>query len=480
MHPCVKSQSANSLAFRSLLALGTVLFGACGPVQDEPHYVDHDIGELTDGTVGGATGCDTSIVHGLTYQLIEELDCILPNAIESFGALNVQLTPAVNPYLAPTAVTALKEAIAEKNQTLSVTSAYRTVAQQFLLYKWWQAGQCGIQIAATPGTSNHQSGRAVDLPDYTAWQKPMSDNGWTWYGPNDVVHFDYLSAKDISPDSVLTFQKLWNENNNSANQLAEDSAWGPATNTAMANSPAEGFAKHGCALGPCNLTDPILAKYNQLGRASSPLGSCVSGVSACAADAGQYANFQKGAIFTHAATGAFMITGALETLYQSLGSERSPLGFPTADTAKTADGKAVESTFEHGAILDTSAHGAIAITGAFFSVWKGLGPSGGCLGYPVSEETVVANETVQTFENGYISQAGSAAPAADCGAVFTAPDAGAPVGGIVSGGPGLDAGSRGTEGVAGGCSASGGRWGALTWLPALLVLVAFRRRSEHA
>jgi hypothetical protein len=34
----------------------------------------------------------------------------------------------------------------------------RTVAQQYLLYTWYQNGQCGIGLAAKLGNSNHETG----------------------------------------------------------------------------------------------------------------------------------------------------------------------------------------------------------------------------------------------------------------------------------------------------------------------------------
>lgn len=30
-----------------------------------------------------------------------------------------------------------------------------------MLYKWYQQGKCGISLAATPGSSNHEDGRAA-------------------------------------------------------------------------------------------------------------------------------------------------------------------------------------------------------------------------------------------------------------------------------------------------------------------------------
>ena len=118
-----------------------------------------------------------------------------------------------------------------RSSTLSVTSAFRTLAQQYLLYKWYQNGQCGISLAAVPGNSNHETGIAVDLGNYSSEIGNMSSHGWTHsYPSSDPVHFDYTAGgtTDLRSESVLAFQKLWNLNNPGA-KIAEDGAYGPMT-----------------------------------------------------------------------------------------------------------------------------------------------------------------------------------------------------------------------------------------------------------
>lgn len=223
-----------------------VAIAGCGEgdlVQTE--LVPQALGTFRAGlTAGQAGGCSTSVVQGLTDQLIEELNCVSPNLMVNFSGSHTTLYSAVQPYLAPGASSALKNATTQANDSITISSAYRSLAQQYLLYKWYKAGQCNIQAAAVPGSSNHQSGRAIDTPYYSAWRAKLEGNGWRWYGSGDVVHFDYLSSPNVSSKSILAFQKLWNKNN--ASKLAEDSQWGPATQNAMANSPVSGFANHGC------------------------------------------------------------------------------------------------------------------------------------------------------------------------------------------------------------------------------------------
>jgi hypothetical protein len=227
-----------------LVAAGAGALAGC-EIEQEEAYVDHDIGVLREGlAVGDATGCSTAIVAGLTAQLVEELNCLAPDSMVNFSGPHVELSAAVQPYLAPEAAAALLRATTAADDVIGITSAYRSVAQQYLLRQWWLTNQCGIAAAAIPGESNHQSGRALDVPKYSKWGDWLVPDGYTWFGKADKVHFDFFAAPDFGHQSVLAFERLWNRNN--PDQLAEDSLWDDADDAAMARSPAEGFAVHGC------------------------------------------------------------------------------------------------------------------------------------------------------------------------------------------------------------------------------------------
>ena len=108
--------------------LTAVLFlCACGgEVRDADDYEDHDLGVITSGlTAGQAGGCDTSIVSGLTQQLVAELNCIAPNTMTSFTGAGISVSSAVNAFLAPAATNGLKAAVAQKGATIGISSAYR-------------------------------------------------------------------------------------------------------------------------------------------------------------------------------------------------------------------------------------------------------------------------------------------------------------------------------------------------------------------
>lgn len=226
-----------------MLALASVVLGGCSP--EEPSWEEGPIGEVYEGlSVGGAGGCSTFVVDGLSKQLIAEQNCIRANALTSFaGKPGISIGSNVYPYLEPKAAAGLEAAAAASG--LSVNSAFRTIAQQYLLYHWYQTGQCGISLAAVPGNSNHETGIAVDLANYSSEIGNMSNHGWTHsYPSSDPVHFDYTAGgtTDLRSESVLAFQKLWNLNNPNAT-IGEDGAYGPMTAAKIAASPATGFAK---------------------------------------------------------------------------------------------------------------------------------------------------------------------------------------------------------------------------------------------
>lgn len=186
-------------------------------------------------------GCTTMVVRGLSEQLIEEMNCIDPGVVSSFAYLqNLNLYAAVFPFLQTPAVDALDATVSGQN-TLTISSALRSVPQQYLLYRWYQQGRCNISLAASPGRSNHNGAKALDTPDYTAWKSRFQSNEWTWLGGNDPVHFTFNGGKDIRALSVLAFQKLWNRNNPN-DTIAEDGDYGSNTEARLKQSPSNGFA----------------------------------------------------------------------------------------------------------------------------------------------------------------------------------------------------------------------------------------------
>ncbi len=213
---------------------------ACTDPADELTY-----GEATSAVSVGtkvSSSCSTSSVRGLAVQIAREVDCMAPTSLVKFSPTSkiTFTSSAVLPFLHGSAKSDLT-AVAQ-NHPLRVNSGYRTVVQQYLLYRWSRVGRCGISVAALPGKSNHESGRAVDLANWSTRVGAMASHRWSHDVPGDPVHFDHLSSPDNRGKDVRAFQRLWNRNH-PGDKISVDGVYGPQTAARLKASPATGFAK---------------------------------------------------------------------------------------------------------------------------------------------------------------------------------------------------------------------------------------------
>ncbi len=237
-------------------AFGILLLQACavpvgeddlnGTIEEEEAYLDPGMQEgdaKMDGNSSVAsvvTGtCSTAPLRGLSMQIAEEIRCLAPDllvAISETPRIKFQ-SAAVLPYLSTETAQALKDASA--SETLQLNSGLRSVAQQYVLKKWQLAGRCGIRAAASPGRSNHETGRALDLANSSSARTEMRSEGFTTIR-NDPPHFDHLSSPDLRSINVEAFQRLWNRNH-PEDPIGEDGIYGGETADRLARSPSGGF-----------------------------------------------------------------------------------------------------------------------------------------------------------------------------------------------------------------------------------------------
>jgi MYXO-CTERM domain-containing protein len=233
----------------SVVLFGGALAAGCGggaaDEDEEPVGTVSESLSPTDSVASAVTqACSTTAVKGLATQLVDEIQCMRPGTMKSIAAVpGLSLGAAVFPYLQAPAANALSAARAARGSTMTINSALRTLPQQYLLYRWYRTGRCGIGLAASPGRSNHESGVAVDINDAPGWRATMSSKAFRWLGASDPVHFDYVGAGgvDLRGYSVKAFQRLWNRNH-PTDRIAEDGAYGPATEARLARAPVGGFA----------------------------------------------------------------------------------------------------------------------------------------------------------------------------------------------------------------------------------------------
>ena len=182
----------------------------------------------------------TAVVNRLFQQLIYQLQLIVPDAFVSFDDLNVDLLDPAFPYVQTPAKQALQRAIQDRGQKMEANSAYRTIAQQMLLYNDRFNNPNPV---APPRASNPPTGLAIDIEDARGWEVDLMEYGWNPL-PGDPPHFYYRGGGtiDLRSQSILAFQQLWDQNYPNQ-KISEDSGFGPKTEDAFNRSPGPGFSK---------------------------------------------------------------------------------------------------------------------------------------------------------------------------------------------------------------------------------------------
>jgi hypothetical protein len=188
--------------------------------------------------------CSTVSVDGLSRQIIEQTRCLRPNAVVTLPTRpNVVLASNVFPYLEQEARSHLLRALEMHSSVkMTINSALRTVAQQYLVSRWGAARRCGVQLAALPGESNHEIGAALDIAEPAQWKSALEAQDFHWLGASDRVHFEYKGATAPlqGATDVLAFQTLWNRNHPS-DPIAADGLYSPATEQRLKKAPPDGF-----------------------------------------------------------------------------------------------------------------------------------------------------------------------------------------------------------------------------------------------
>lgn len=188
--------------------------------------------------------CTTASVDGLSRQIIAQARCIKPNAFVPLPSRpNLIIASQVFPYLEADARDRLLKALdAKPKQKMTINSALRTVAQQFLVWRWSATKRCGVPLATPPGQSNHEIGTALDIAEAGTWRPVLEQHGFKWLGASDRVHFDYKGAGPAARGGtdVLAFQKLWNRNH-PTDKLNEDGRYSPAVEQRLKQAPPDGF-----------------------------------------------------------------------------------------------------------------------------------------------------------------------------------------------------------------------------------------------
>jgi uncharacterized protein with LGFP repeats len=148
----------------------------------------------------------------------------------------------------------------------------------------------------------------------------------------------------------------------------------------------------------------IAQKWQSLGGVGGFLHAPLTNETTTPDGVGRFNHFQGGSIYWTPNTGAHEVHGNIRNKWESLGWERSFLGYPISDELDMGDGRGRFSNFQGGTIFWSEKSGAHSMYGAIMPKWTALRGARGFLGYPMSDETLTPDQRGHFvhFENGSI------------------------------------------------------------------------------
>lgn len=173
------------------------------------------------------------------------------------------------------------------------------------------------------------------------------------------------------------------------------------------NGGTVGYFQHGAiydtvGLGVRVVWGEVWNQYGRLGGVTGFLGYPVTNELVLPGGVGRAQIFQGGSIYWSPATGAHEVHGGIRDAWGRTGWERGPLGYPLTDERGTPDGIGRYNHFQGGSVYWSPATGAHPVTGAVRSLWASMGWENSWLGYP-SADAIVKGSVVQApFQRGTI------------------------------------------------------------------------------
>jgi uncharacterized protein with LGFP repeats len=153
------------------------------------------------------------------------------------------------------------------------------------------------------------------------------------------------------------------------------------------------------ATGAQEVRGAIRDTWSRLGWERSALGYPTTGERP-AAGGGRYSDFTGGSVYWTPKTGARELRTGIRNAWLAAGGPTSPLGFPTSDERRSADGTWRSSAFQDGVIYWSRATGYVPLFGEVHQAWLDAGGEQGPLGRPVEGTSVVPGGQEASFEGG--------------------------------------------------------------------------------
>lgn len=148
-------------------------------------------------------------------------------------------------------------------------------------------------------------------------------------------------------------------------------------------------------------SSPIRQKWQALGTAA--IGP-VYGLEQSEAGGGRSTEFKEGVstITYRSDVGAHLVSGAINAKFRELGG-LAKLGYPTNDESATTDGQGRFNHFTGNAsIYYTPTTGAHAVLGPILDTWNSLGAEKSFLGYPTTDEETIDGGRRANFQGGTV------------------------------------------------------------------------------
>ena len=154
------------------------------------------------------------------------------------------------------------------------------------------------------------------------------------------------------------------------------------------------------ATGARAVSGPIQQAWGAQGWETGPLGYPRSELNCDLVDGGCWQDFQNGAMYWTAETGAHSVVGAIRTRWGAQGWETGALGYPITDVYCGLTQGGCFQQYEGGSIYWSPSSGARVVSGPILSHWGTQGWEAGALGYPVEEVRSVTGGQSQRFAGG--------------------------------------------------------------------------------
>ncbi|MFZ0160944.1 MAG: hypothetical protein WAL50_18080 [Kineosporiaceae bacterium] len=147
----------------------------------------------------------------------------------------------------------------------------------------------------------------------------------------------------------------------------------------------------------------IRAKWSALGWERGAMGYPVTDEMGTPDGVGRFNHFEFGSIYSTDAAGTHEVHGAIRAKWSALRWEQGGLGYPVTDETVTPDGRGRYNHFQNGSIYWSPETAAHEVHGAIRGVWETLGWERSYLGYPVTDELATPGSLrCQRFQKGSI------------------------------------------------------------------------------